>query len=292
MMSSIKTLLQIFGVDTRALWHNVSSASIRAALREQGLGRLAGELRQIVPDLREQYTESLESESYDRIWELKMRGMHAFQIQASLDAIEHIGARGLVVVDIGDSSGNHGKYLKALDTEGKIARFLGVNLDPAAIAKIEAGGGDALLCRAEKLSERGIHADLFICFETLEHLTDPVRFLHALSDDEGNRGFILVTVPFTRTSRFGSLDLRKFRSGDTFPLTAERVHMFELRPEDWVTLARFAGFKTVFSRIYRQYPRHSPLRTMQPVWRKLDFEGFLCLFLERDQTMSSRYADW
>lgn len=75
-------------------------------------------------------------------------------------------------------------------------------------------------------------------------------------------------------------------------MTAEQVHVHEFSPDDWLLLARFAGWRPVFTRIYRQYPRYSPLRLTTGLWRRLDFEGFFAILLTRDLGVTRRYADW
>lgn len=279
------------GIDTRAVYQALSALSLRAALREQGLAPLCDRLRQVIPDLRDQYTAGFDEQEYARYWELKMRGLHAWQVRTALAAIDHVGGDGLVLADIGDSSGNHAVYLKALARPGQVGRTISVNLDPVAVAKARAKGIDAVLARAEELDLEGIAPDLFLCFETLEHLTDPVRFLHALAT-RGAARHLLVTVPYRRASRFGGAHLRLGAQALPGRLTAEEVHVYEFSPDDWLLLARFAGFRPLFTRTYWQYPRRSPWRVAQPLWRRLDFEGFFAAFLERDLTLAERYADW
>lgn len=75
-------------------------------------------------------------------------------------------------------------------------------------------------------------------------------------------------------------------------MTAEEVHVFELSPDGWTLLCRFAGFRAVEHRVYLQYPLRSPLALLRPLWRALDFEGFVALILKRDLSLTSRYADW
>lgn len=291
MMSVVKTFLRGLGIDAGRLYQNLSAASIEAAIRDQGLQDLVGRLRQAIPDVSDQYTGTWDQDSYNRFWEKKLRGMHAFQIGCILDALAHIGGQNLVLADIGDSSGNHARYLKALSPLGQIDRVISVNLDPVAVDKVRSKGGEAVLCRAENLDVEGIKADLFMSFEMVEHLTDPIRFLHALATKSACP-YLMMSVPYRRRSRFGGADIRTPVECLPPRLTAEEVHILELSPDDWTLLARFAGYKPVFRRIYRQYPRFSPLRLTQPLWEKLDSEGFLMLFLERDLSFASRYADW
>lgn len=291
MLNVAKNTLNAFGIDAARTYQSLSATSLRAAIREQNLEQLCGKLSKVVPDLREQYTGSLDDAEYRRYWELKMRGMHAWQVQMTLDALNHIGRQGQIIADIGDSSGNHSAYTRALAPEGQVARSISINLDPVAVDKIKAKGMEAILCRAEELDMEGIKADLFTSFQMLEHLTDPVRFLHDLAI-RGNTDHLLLTIPYRRTSRFGGSHMRL--PADRLPesMTAEEVHIYEFSHEDWILLARFAGWSPVFTNIYYQYPRRSPLVLIAPLWKALDYEGFLGLFLKRDLSLSKHYANW
>lgn len=292
MLNIAKNLLKSAGVDTGKLYQSLSAASLRAAIREQDLEDLCQRLREVVPDLREQFTLGFDEAEYERYWEWKMRGMHAWQVRLTLGALEHIGKPGQVVADIGDSSVNHGLYTKALAPEGRVARSIGINLDPVAVEKIKGKGADAILCRAEELDVEGIKADLFTSFQMLEHLTDPVRFLHNLAT-RGETDYLLLTIPYRRTSRFGGEHMRlPIDPAAEEVHTAEEVHIYEFSPADWTLLARFAGWSPVFTDVYYQYPKRSPLALTAPLWRALDYEGFLGLFLKRDLSLADRYADW
>lgn len=291
LLGGVKSLARALGGDPRALYQKLSAASITAAVAEQGLSPIVTRLRQILPDISDQYTAGFDAEEYRRYWEIKMRGLHAFQVQLMLDCIDTVGGNDLILADIGDSSGNHGLYLKAMASAGKIDRVVSVNLDPVAVEKVRSKGGDSVLCRAEELDLQGIRPDLFMTFEMVEHLTDPIRFLHRLAD-AGNADHLLMTVPYRRDSRFGGVDLRLGLDRMPAKMTAEEVHIYEFCPEDWLLLARFAGWVPVFTRLYRQYPRLSPLRLTKPLWRRLDFEGFWGVLLRRDLSVPRRYVDW
>lgn len=291
MLSVVKKMLRLLGFDTRALYQNLSAASLRAAIEAQGLEPICDKLHKVVPDLRDQFTGVLDETEYRRYWELKMRGLHAWQTLLALEALKHIGGAGLTLADIGDSSGNHGLYLKALAAPGKIARFISVNLDPVAVAKVQAKGGESILSRAEDLEHSDLRPDLFLSFQTLEHLTDPVRFLHGLAI-KGSADWMVLTVPYRRASRFGGGHLRLPESELPAKLTAEDVHIYEFSPEDWALLCRFAGWRPEHTTLYRQYPPRPPLRLTAPLWRALDFEGFFGMILARDLSLARRYVDW
>lgn len=291
MLGTIKSAARSFGIDARRLYQAASARSVDAAVREQGLTSLRAQLRARIPDLTDQYTLKIDPIEYERYWETKMRSIHAFQIDSALRALASLGGSALTVVDVGDSSGNHGTYLKTLAPAGQIGRMVSVNLDRVAVEKIQAKGGEAILCRAEALHAQGLRPDLMLLFETLEHITDPLRFLHTMAAD-GDIANILLTVPYRARSRFGGDLIRRAAIDLPDQITPEQVHIFELSPEDWQLLALLAGYRTIFCRTYLQYPRHSPYRLMKPIWREFDFEGFISLFLQRDPALSERYTGW
>jgi hypothetical protein len=170
-----KKAIRLCGLDTRAIYQKLSAESLRAAIRAQKLAPLCARLREVIPDLRHQYTQTFDEVEYHRFWEIKMRGIHAWQSTLVLSAMAHVGRDRLVLVDIGDSSGNHGRYIKALARPGQVERVVSINLDPVAVDKVRTNGGEAILSRAEELDLSGIRPDLFLSFETLEHLTDRSR---------------------------------------------------------------------------------------------------------------------
>lgn len=290
-LAMLRRALKAGGVDTTALYQKLSAASIRRALREQGLAVTCDALREIVPDVSDQYSAGFDVAAFERYWETKMRGLHAFQTSCALDAISYLGRRNLTVVDLGDSSGNHAAYLRALAPEGSVKRVISVNLDETAVDKINAKGGEAILARVEDVKLEGMRPDLMVSFETLEHILDPIGFLRGLADAD-TAAHIVLSVPYRKHSRFGGTLMRTPLQQMPAQITPEETHIFELSPADWELLASFAGFKSIFKRVYLQYPKRSPLRLMAPLWRRLDFEGFLVLFLERDPALSERYTGW
>ena len=291
LLSAIKATARAVGVDTRAAYQALSAASLRAAMAEQGLSELAERLRVLIPDLSEQYTSRLDPVEYARYWETKMRGLHAFQLQFMLDAVAKVGKPGLNIADLGDSSGNHGIYLRGLAPEGAVGRYVSVNLDPVAVEKVKAKGGEAVLCPVEELDVAAFVPDLVVSFETFEHLTNPLMLFHTLATRCPAR-YMLITVPYRRQSRFGGTLMRMPLATMPGELTPEAVHIYEFSPADWSLMARFGGFKTIAERIYVQYPRRSPLAITAPLWRRLDHEGFVGLLLERDLTLAERYTGW
>jgi hypothetical protein len=176
----IKRLLQANKNRLQRLLEWMQSASIRSAAREQHLDRLTQRLAEIVPDLTSQYTTfSVDNE----FLQVKVRSLHAFQINLLIKAINYIPPKeSIYVVGIGDSSGTHLIYLDSiLKNDVKFTscnlKYLSVKLDPIAVDKIASKGIKAILCRAEDLYKNyKIKSDLIFSFEMLEHFYDPVFF--------------------------------------------------------------------------------------------------------------------
>jgi hypothetical protein len=271
-------------------------ASLRQAVREQGLDSILERLRVLVPDITNQYTSfSIDTE----VLEWRVRALHAFQMTLALKAVDQIlsasdtsasSAEPFTIADIGDSAGTHILYLNALlGADRRFAnrgfRSISVNLDPVAVAKIKSKGLPAVLCAAEKLHEHDMSADLFISFETLEHLRDPISFLDAVSRDSRCDWFAL-TVPYVRRSRVG---MHYIRSRHRKPATAESTHVFELAPADWRLIFLHSGWNVVDESVFVQYPRRSLFHVLRPFWRRFDFEGFYGVLLRRDRTWADLY---
>lgn len=258
-------------------------SSLKEAVKEQGLVKTMAALKEIMPDITDQYTTfKLDSEYL----KTKARALHAFQVSLAGSVIEKFEKP--VIVDIGDSAGTHLKYVMGLYAKGRDIKCLSVNLDPMAVEKIKKKGLDAINVRAENLKDHDIKADIFFCFETLEHLMDPCRFLHELSS-KTDAEYLIVTVPYVKTSRVG---LNHIRMGFKENRYAENTHIFELNPDDWKLIARHAGWSVAEEKIYLQYSKKGLSLITKPLWRKFDFEGFYGMILMRDASYASKYMDW
>jgi hypothetical protein len=257
--------------------------SLLRAIREQGLEQLFLRLSSLVEDISDQYSGFKLDTPY---LQASVRGLHAFQVRLGIDAIKDMDCA--TIVDIGDSAGTHLQYLLGILGADRRLTCRSVNSDPAAVKKIRAKGLDAVLVRAEEIDGYSLEADVVLCFETLEHLTDPARFLYGLSSRAG-ASRLVVTVPYVRRSRVG---LSHIRRGRADRVSAENTHLFELNPEDWKLLVRHAGWNVVKDAVYLQYPRWGLFRFTKPLWSRFDFEGFYGMILTKDPTWSSRYADW
>lgn len=236
--------------------------SLLLALKHQKLYKTYLKPKKIIPDISEQYT----SVKLDAYYQLKARAQQAFQISYVL---ENVGSP-KNIVDIGDSSGNHLRYLRCF-LPGVDA--VSVNLDPRAVDRINKNGGKAVLCDAHKIDVAGIKAGTAISFQTLEHLENPLEFLRNLK--KGGFEKIIITVPYRKYSRVGLHQLRN--ESENFGI--EDVHIFELCPEDWNLIFRYAGWNVDNHKIYYQYPAYLPF--LKFYWDKFDFEGFAGFTLYR-----------
>lgn len=278
----------------RPLFERMQIASLKSAACEQDLNNLSILLGKAVPDLSNQYTTFKVDSEYLR---LKVRFQHAFQMKLALKAIKIFKdnsacrRKEVYTVDIGDSSGNHLIYLRHIlsnDVNFNTFkfRFLSVNLDPIAVDKIRSKGMEAILCNAEALfDEHNIKADLFLSYEMLEHLYDPISFLEGMLKSAPEAYFVL-TVPYMAQSRVGLHHIRHKQCREVYP---ENTHIFELKPSDWKLIFKHSGWDIVDELIYRQYPLRSCLRLMKPIWRKYDFEGFYGVILKKNSCWADCY---
>lgn len=256
---------------------------LHRALREQGLLEMHARLLQIVPDIRQQYSSfALDTEYLN----LKVRGMHAFQIslvQRALSLLKIEASSQFTVVDVGDSSGTHVQYIRSLYEN---SRSLSVNLDREVVERIRRKGLEALHARAEDVALLGLTPDIFLSFQTLEHLVSPISFLRSLSAGAPCRALV-VTVPYLGRSRVG---LDYIRASERTGASPERVHVFELSREDWILIFQFSGWRVLHDQTYLQYPRRGPLRPMKAYWKATDFEGFYGAILGQDDSWSKLYG--
>lgn len=261
----------------------VFTISLKKAAKENGLEELSRQCEKIVPDIENQYsTFTVDSEFRN----IKARNQHAFQISFVGEIIEEF--ENPTIVDIGDSAGTHLQYIKGLYSSKKDIKCLSVNLDGGAVKRIKKKGFDAILAKAEDLSNYNIMADIFICFQTLEHLMNPCEFLHQLSQ-KSDAKYLIITVPYNKCSRVGLHHIRNEQETNVF---AENTHIFELNLEDWKLVFKHCGWDILKEKIYRQYPMSGFLAITKYFWRKFDFEGFYGVILKKDDRWSSRYMDW
>lgn len=257
--------------------------SLESAINEQNFKELFLKLELAVPDISNQYSSFAVNTPYLKT---KVRGLHVFQVSLIDKAIKDI--ENPLIVDIGDSAGTHLQYIMGIYSNNKSIKCFGVNMDAKAVERIRGKGLEAIHARAENLQDYNLNADIFLCFEILEHLMNPCLFLRELSV-KTNAKYLIVTVPYIRKSRIGLYHIRNNRREY---VNAENTHIFELSPQDWKLVINHAGWNIVDEKIYLQYPKKRFFYITKPLWKHFDFEGFYGLILKRDNFWSSRYLDW
>lgn len=238
--------------------------SLYLAGKQQGLNYK--ELEEIIPDIGDQYTTFRLGTKYQRF---KVRMQHAFQISL----IKKVCGDHFNIIDIGDSSGNHIKYLRSLYSD---ISSLSINIDPEAIKKIRDKGYSATMTLAEDFIVDKRDPGLTLAIELLDHLENPISFLRKAR--ENNYSPMVITLSFTRRGKIGLQYLRD----DRFGKHPEQLHYYELPPEDWRLLFEHTGWEIKYDQIYYQYPRRIPIVSwlLKKYWQKLDYEGFYGAILE------------
>ena len=271
----------------KPMFYWLLTISLKKAAKQQKFVKLVEIIKKAVPDVTKQYTTLEIDSSY---LNTKVRVEHAFQISLAMKVVDLMQKDKCNIVDIGDSAGTHIQYLHSMFPDKVNA--LSVNIDENAVLKIQNKGLKAIHAKAEELvnhPELPGGVDIFLSYEMLEHLMDPLHFLHSLSENTDCE-FFVITVPYLAQSRVGLHQIR--RSTDTRVMAAENTHIFELSPEDWKLLFQLSGWEVYEESIYTQYPKYGLFRLLQPVWRRFDFEGFYGCVLHRNNTYSKKYQDW
>ena len=230
----------------------------------------------IMPDLSHQYSADF-GKTLSRYKTIKIRNQQAFQVKFARECIDKLNGE-QSVVDIGDSSGSQLLQLKEFC---KIKETISINIDSSAIERIKEKGLRAYNCRAEELyTKHKIKGDVFLSFQTVEHLHDPCKFFREIAEIDFK--IFVMTVPLRRQSTIGLKHLRSILKHKEKKLNisdrkmsnvnAESVHIFELSPKDWELLALHSGLELISQQTYLQYPAFIP--GLKKIWLKDDFEGF------------------
>lgn len=260
----------------KLLYGKFRTWSIKKALQNQGLTPRYNQLKRLNIDITNQYSkESIESEYI----KTKVLALHSFQMALFAQFINYQEeSNKWKVVDLGDSSGNHSRYIKKLFDKHKFLT-VGVNSDKKAIERIDNNNSIGCYSSIERYTSNYYHNNseklILLMFETLEHLDNPIEVLKNIRANM-NPVALIITVPFVRRSRVGLHYLRNNLKTDK-EVNQENNHIFELSPDDWMLLFKYCGFKVEKAFIYYQYPRWIPF--LRYYWQAFDFEGFVGFIL-------------
>jgi SAM-dependent methyltransferase len=128
------------------------------------------------------------------------------------------------ILDVGDTDG---LMLKHLGKDG-----LGFNLAPAAVANIRANGIEAQLGDGQELPFDPGSFDYVLCFETLEHVEDPIRLLGQLERVCAPGGRVFVSIPWVP---------RTFIHARDPGINRGYGHIFEFSRRDFGSLLTHSG---------------------------------------------------
>jgi SAM-dependent methyltransferase len=147
-----------------------------------------------------------------------VRYFHAWRLHALRERIgERLAAARML--DVGDTDGLMLKHL------GKDA--LGFNLAPAAVANIRANGVEAELGDGQELPFEDGSFDYVLCFETLEHVENPLQLLGELERVCAPDGRVFVSIPWVP---------RTFIHGRDPDINRGYGHIFEFSRTDFGAL--------------------------------------------------------
>lgn len=126
-----------------------------------------------------------------------VRYFHAWRVHTLR---QRIGARlaEARMLDVGDTDG---RMLKDLGKPG-----LGFNLNAAAVEKIRSNGIEAQLGDGQQLPFDDGHFDYVLCFETLEHVENPVQLLDELGRVCAPAGRVFISIPWVPRTFIHSRD--------------------------------------------------------------------------------------
>ena len=263
---------------------NILTLSLILARKQQKLTSIFFRLRKIIPSLDDQYSSFKIEGAY---LTNKVYNLHSFQINLALEVLSSLEqTKERILVDIGDSSGTHITYLEnILDN----IKAFSVNMDSEAVTRIRTKGLKAIHSSAEEVHkhpEINRNVDTFLCFETLEHLEDPINFLRNLYEKSECKQLV-ITVPYLLKSRVGLHQIRNWGKG--MPFNPETTHIFELSPDDWKLIFNFSGWKVKKEKVYLQYPNWPLISFLKYLWRYKDFEGFYGVVLEKNPKYIKEY---
>ena len=254
--------------------------SIKKALEDQGLTPRYNQIRRLNIDIANQYSkESIESEYI----KTKVLALHSFQMALFAQFINYQEEKKWNIIDLGDSSGNHSRYIKKLFDKHEFFT-VGVNNDKKAIERIN--NNNSIGCHSSIESYISCYRNsdsnqilILLMLETLEHLDNPIGVLKDIRTNMNSEALI-VTVPFVRRSKVGLHYLRNNLKTDK-EVSQENNHIFELSPDDWMLLFKYCGFKVERAFIYYQYPCWTPF--LRYYWQAFDFEGFAGFILNYEK---------
>jgi len=156
------------------------------------------------------------------------------------------------VLNVGDTSG---MLFKAMGRKG-----ISVNINPECIANIKSKEIEAQLGDAQVLKFPDKYFDYSFCFQTLEHLPNPIAALCELGRVTKNKVF--VSIPNVRQSKIYSQDYWVKLKKESWQVESVRrvdCHIFEFSEDDFKKILSFTNLKFVDSFPIKYFRNHSAI---------------------------------
>lgn len=151
----------------------------------------------------------------------------------------HAPARCQTAIEVGAASD---LFLRTVAAEHKI----GVNVIPVCVENLQRQGIEGRLSVGPLIPASDGEADLLICFQTLEHVTDPIGFLRELARILKADGTLVLSIPFV----FRTQIRQRFygQAADRISQPEGEFHVFEFTPSDFSRILSH----TPFTQLHRQ----------------------------------------
>ncbi|OGS37027.1 MAG: hypothetical protein A2293_15480 [Elusimicrobia bacterium RIFOXYB2_FULL_49_7] len=162
---------------------------------------------------------------------LMLKYFIAKRIELILDGANDPGGKS--ILDVGATSDLLFRYLNK--------KGVGLNISQKAVDHMKSSGIEAVLGDAEKLDYPDKSFDYILCFETLEHLENPLRALREFK--RVAREKIFITIP--------AIDTTKICGWEPSERGVHRWHFIELNNTDFEKIAQRVGLKITRNQIIR-----------------------------------------
>jgi 2-polyprenyl-3-methyl-5-hydroxy-6-metoxy-1,4-benzoquinol methylase len=137
-------------------------------------------------------------------------------------------------------------FLKEVDAKKKI----GIDALPVCIEKLKKNGIEGRLAvNGEKIPAENNEANAAICFETLEHVQNPIQFLRELERIIELGGFLLLSIPNVKSTRI----LSRFHNDSSKGRPEAENHIFEFSQEDFAKIISYTNFKIAKFELLENY---------------------------------------
>lgn len=136
-----------------------------------------------------------------------------------------------VAVEIGATSDMFLKHVKA-------KKKIGINVLDVCVEQLNKQGITGLKTDGQRIPLAGNEADLVICFETLEHVPNPIPFLNELGRIARNK--LLLSIPWVAKTHIRA---RWHGMADPDRQPDSEFHVFEFDEDDFKKILSYTDFK-------------------------------------------------